>query len=154
MARVRIIVADAQELVADGIRYRLANEPGLTVEHHVTSGAALLEWLRSRTADIVLMDVSMHAMDGIDTTRALRKQYPALKVLAHSALVDIEYVNSMLIEGARGYLVKRAVHQPGRTRQRGQRLRTLRQAHRRRIPGIEPARTRHHPPGGTGTHQR
>jgi two-component system nitrate/nitrite response regulator NarL len=101
-----IVVADAQELVADGIRFRLASDPSIRVAGHVPSGAALLHWLRSNSADLVLMDVSMPAMDGIDTMRALRTQHPGLKVLAHSALVDIEYVNSMLIEGARGYLVK------------------------------------------------
>ena len=101
-----IVVADAQDLVADGLRYRLAGDPGIRVAGHVTSGAALLDWLRTGSAGLVLMDVSMPSMDGIDTMRALRKNHPALKVLAHSALTDIEYVNSMLIEGACGYLVK------------------------------------------------
>ncbi len=106
MPTVRIIVADAQELVADGLRYRLAGEPGLKVVAHVGTGKALFEYLKEQVADLVMLDVSLPGMDGIDTARMLRKKHPEVKVLAHSMLVEIEYVNSMLIEGARGYLLK------------------------------------------------
>lgn len=106
MKPIRILVADAQELVADGIRFRLTQEPRLCVVYHVTSGNALLDEISRHPADLVLMDVSLPKLDGIDTMRALHTLLPELPVLAHSALTDIEYVNSMLIEGARGYLVK------------------------------------------------
>jgi DNA-binding NarL/FixJ family response regulator len=103
---VRIVVADALALVAEGVRSWLAPEPGLYVVDDVRGGAHLLERLEKGGVDLVLMDVSLPGMDGIDTTRTMRKRFPAVKVLAHSALSDIEYVNSMLIEGARGYVVK------------------------------------------------
>lgn len=106
MTPVRLIVADAQQLVADGLREHFANEPRIVIVGHARTGKALLNMLGTVQADIVLMDISMHEMDGIDTTRQLRRTHPAIKVIAHSALTDIEYVNSMLIEGARGYLVK------------------------------------------------
>jgi DNA-binding NarL/FixJ family response regulator len=96
--------------VADGIRFRLADKAGVSVVHHVTSGHALLEQLATHPADLVLMDVTLPGMDGIDTMRALHKRLPEMPVLAHSALTEIEYVNSMLIEGARGYLVKGGPH--------------------------------------------
>ena len=106
MTPVRLIVADAQQLVADGLREHFANEPRIVIVGHARTGKALLKMLETVQAEIVLMDISMHEMDGIDTTRQLRKTHPNIKVIAHSALTDIEYVNSMLIEGARGYLVK------------------------------------------------
>ncbi len=106
MDPARIIVADAQELVAAGLRKHFAHEVHLLIVGHARTGTELLELLKTVQADIVLMDISMHEMDGIDTARAVRKTYPDLKVIAHSALTDIEYVNSMLIEGALGYLVK------------------------------------------------
>jgi DNA-binding NarL/FixJ family response regulator len=106
MPPVRLVVADAQALVADGIAAWLADEPSIAVTGHATSGRALLSLLRQQPADLVLIDVSLPEMDGIDTTRALRKQHPEVKVLAHSSLSAIEYVNSMLIEGASGYVVK------------------------------------------------
>ncbi|MGB6046680.1 MAG: response regulator transcription factor, partial [Flavobacteriales bacterium] len=106
MENIRIIVVDNQELVAVGIAARLANTPQIHVVGHAKSGKALLDGLRSTQPDLVIIDVSLHEMDGIDTTRQLRRLSPGLKVLAHSALSQIEYVNSMLIEGACGYVVK------------------------------------------------
>ena len=99
-------MADAQELVAEGLRQRFANEPRIAIVGHAHTGRVLLGMVKVEAPDIVLIDISMHEMDGIDTARKVRQQHPSVKVLAHSALTDIEYVNSMLIEGARGYLVK------------------------------------------------
>lgn len=106
MAAVRIIVADAQDLVADGLRHRLSGVPGLELIAHVRSGKDLFELLKSTAADLVLLDVSLPGMDGIDTARAMRRKHPSIKVLAHSMRNEVEYVNSMLIEGAAGYLLK------------------------------------------------
>jgi DNA-binding NarL/FixJ family response regulator len=106
MAITRIIVADAQELVADGLRYRLADAQDLRIIAHVGTGRELMELLKEKPADLVMLDVSLPGMDGIDTARMLRRKHPKVKVLAHSMLDGIEYVNSMLIEGASGYLLK------------------------------------------------
>ena len=104
--RTRIIVADALELVADGLSYRLAEEPDLRIIAYAGTGKELLEILQHTSADLVMLDVSLPGMDGIDTARIVRKKHPKVKVLAHSLLDGIEYVNSMLIEGAAGYLLK------------------------------------------------
>lgn len=106
MQTIRIIVVDQHELVALGIRSRLANSTEVEVVGHARTGKELLDRLRETQADLVLIDVSLHEMDGIDTTRHLHRHYPGLKVLAHSSLTEIEYVNSMLIEGASGYVLK------------------------------------------------
>lgn len=106
MESIRIIVVDMQELVAMGITARLAGNGEIAVVGHAKTGRSLLQTLLATQADLVLIDVSLREMDGIDTTRHLRRNYPGLKVLAHSALSQIEYVNSMLIEGAAGYVVK------------------------------------------------
>jgi DNA-binding NarL/FixJ family response regulator len=108
---VRIIVADAQELLAAGLKAWLSEEADLEVVGYAGSGIRLLELLPTTEADLVLMDVSLPGKDGIDTTRAMRTRFPRVKVLAHSALHEIEYVNSMLIEGASGYLVKGATRE-------------------------------------------
>lgn len=106
MTPVDIIVADRQGLVADGLRYRLADHSDYRIVGHVCSGKGLLEWLGQYRAHLALVEVSLPDQDGIDTMRTLRKEYPEVRVLAHSSLTEIEYVNSMLIEGAHGYLVK------------------------------------------------
>ncbi|MFN3874990.1 MAG: response regulator, partial [Flavobacteriales bacterium] len=102
----RIVIADPLELIAEGVRSWLRDAPDLRVAGDVRTGNELIDLLRRDRPDMVLMEVSLPEMDGIDTMRAVRKAHPALPVLAFSALTDIEYVNSMLIEGARGYLVK------------------------------------------------
>jgi len=106
MPTIRLVIADAQQLVADGLRQHFAHEGHVRIVGDARTGTALLELLKTVETDIVLMDISMREMDGIDTARKLRKHHPAVKVIAHSALTEIEYVNSMLIEGARGYVVK------------------------------------------------
>jgi DNA-binding NarL/FixJ family response regulator len=101
-----IIIADPLELIAEGVRAWLKDEVDLRIAGVARSGKLLLDRLQSEPPDLVLLEVSLPEMDGIDTMRAVRKAHPHLRVLAFSALTDIEYVNSMLIEGACGYLVK------------------------------------------------
>lgn len=102
----RLIIADPLELIAEGVRSWLRLEADLEVACHVRSGVELIELLIGEPADLVLLEVSLPKMDGIDTMRAVHREFPGQKVLAFSALSDIEYVNSMLIEGAVGYLDK------------------------------------------------
>ncbi|MBL7981745.1 MAG: response regulator transcription factor [Flavobacteriales bacterium] len=103
---LRILVADPLELVSDGLRVRLVDRDDMHVVAHASTGNRVLELLATDPIDLVLLEVSLPGKDGIDTARAIRKQFPLVRVLAHSSLTEIEYVNSMLIEGACGYLVK------------------------------------------------
>ena len=102
----RIFVVDLQELVAEGLRSWVADDPSMEVVGHCATGNRLFECLKDVKADLVLMDITQAGMDGIDATRRMRKDHPKVKVLAHSSLTEIEYANSMLIEGAVGYLLK------------------------------------------------
>lgn len=104
--RSTIVIADPLELIAEGVRAWLRSEADLSVTAHARTGKELLEQLDAVKPDLVLLEVSLPEMDGIDTMRAVRNGHPEQVVLAFSALTDIEYVNSMLIEGAIGYLVK------------------------------------------------
>ena len=105
--QIRIIVADQLELVATGLT-ELFRSSSLNVVGYAESGHQVLDWLAENSADIVLLDVSLPNMDGIDTTRAVHNKYPEQKLIAHSLLNEIEYINSMLIEGASGYILKGA----------------------------------------------
>lgn len=101
-----IALADPLELMAAGVRSWIAREPDLDLVLHARTGKELLDSIPKFKPDLVLLEVSLPEMDGIDTMRALRKADSKQVVLAFSALADIEYVNSMLIEGAAGYLLK------------------------------------------------
>ncbi len=106
MSPSRLIIADPLELIAEGVRSWLRDEDDLELAYHVRTGTELIELLRRRPVDLVLLEVSLPGMDGIDSMRAIHKEFPSQRVLAFSALTEIEYVNSMLVEGACGYLVK------------------------------------------------
>jgi DNA-binding NarL/FixJ family response regulator len=101
-----MIVADPLAVVAAGLQHWLQDHPRYHVAAHATTGGALLERLRIEPFDLVIMEVSLPQLDGIDTMRAIRKHHPDQKVLAFSDLLEIEYINSMLVEGAMGYLSK------------------------------------------------
>lgn len=101
-----MIIADPLELISAGVGAWLLDETDLVLVPPVANGMALLDRLRLEPIDLVLLEVSLPGLDGIDTMRAVRHEFPAQKVLAFSSLREIEYVNSMLIEGALGYLLK------------------------------------------------
>lgn len=103
---MRLFVVDPVEVLYEGIRSWLSAGAEFEVVGHASNGTRFMERLSAVSCDLVLMEVSMPEMDGIDTMRALHRLRPEVKVLAHSELTGVEYVNSMLIEGACGYLVK------------------------------------------------
>lgn len=106
MRTVRIIIADPLLVVATGLTTWLQDHGRYHVAAHVRSGKDLLERLKGDRFDVVIMEVSLPEVDGIDAMRAIRKDLPDQVVLAFSDLLEIEYVNSMLVEGAMGYLSK------------------------------------------------
>lgn len=105
-ALVRILVGDPLELIADGLRMRLSEHPEFQVVGFAGNGRDVLSFIEKNAVDLVLLEVSLPIMDGIDTMRAIRKDHPGITVIAHSQLTEVEYINSMLIEGALGYLTK------------------------------------------------
>lgn len=106
MDAVRVLVADQLQVVAAGVEAWLQGVAPFHFVGHAGTGKELLDRLATEPCELLLLEVSLPGMDGIDTMRALRARFPEVKVLAFSALAEIEYVNSMLIEGAHGYLVK------------------------------------------------
>ncbi len=104
---IDILVADQLDLVAVGLQELFADSH-LNVCGHAQSGDQVLEWLKNNKAQVLMLDVSLPGMDGIDTARAVRKEFPDQVMLAYSLLNEIEYINSMLIEGAYGYVLKGA----------------------------------------------
>jgi DNA-binding NarL/FixJ family response regulator len=105
---IRVFLVDDHTVLRNGIRALLANEEGLEVVGEASDGLGLLEQLPQAAPDVVLMDINMPGMDGVETTRRLRELYPEVRVLALSMLDNEQYVNQMLESGAAGYLLKNA----------------------------------------------
>lgn len=106
MSSIRVVIADGDPLAAEGVAERVRSLDGLNVVGIVRNGKELLEGLVGFDPGLVVMEVAMPGMDGIDTMRAIRRMRPDLPVLAYSTLCNIEYINSMRTEGAAGYLLK------------------------------------------------
>jgi DNA-binding NarL/FixJ family response regulator len=110
---VRVLVVDDHEVVRRGLQAFLDGEPDLEVVADVGGGEEALEvfaWLdsRGRRPDVVLMDLQMAPMDGIETTRRIRSRYPGAHVVALTSFTEPERLTAALESGASGYLLKDA----------------------------------------------
>ena len=103
-----IFVADQLDLVAAGLRDMFRDDENYEVIGSANNGNDVIAFLLTNSVDLVLLDVSLPGKDGIDTMREIYSNNPDQKVIAYSLLKEIEYINSMLIEGAKGYIVKEA----------------------------------------------
>lgn len=103
-----ILIADRLELVYSGLKELFASDPDYEVVAYASTGHQVLQYLSSNSVDIVLLDVSLPGKDGIDTVREAHVKYPDQILIGHSILTEIEYVNSILIEGGSGYIIKGA----------------------------------------------
>ncbi|TGD79800.1 response regulator [Hymenobacter wooponensis] len=105
---IRIILVDDHTIIRDGIRALLSGQEDITVVGEASNGEELLKLLESSSADVVLMDMNMPVMDGMEATRRIREEYPQVHVLALSMLDHEEYINRMFEAGALGYVLKNA----------------------------------------------
>jgi len=103
---VRLMLVDDHPLVRDGLRVRLEAVPGFSVVAEAGDAEAALAEARRAAPDLVLMDIGMKGVNGIEATRRLTTELPALRVLVLSMYDNAEYVREALHAGARGYLLK------------------------------------------------
>lgn len=105
-APVRVLVVDDQQLVRDGIASLLRVQDGITVVGTATNGQEALEQAQTQQLDVILMDVRMPVMDGVEATFQILRQVPSCCILMLTTFDDDEYVRDALRAGARGYLLK------------------------------------------------
>ena len=103
---IRLLVVDDQRLMRDGLRTLLELEPDFDVVGEAANGQEALEHYGRQDPDVVLMDVRMPEMDGVEATRRLRERWPDAQVIILTTFDDDEYVFEGLRAGARGYLLK------------------------------------------------
>ena len=103
---VRILLVDDQRLMREGLRTLLEMEPGLHVAGEASQGQEALELYARLQPDVVLMDVRMPIMDGVEATRQLMSRWPTCRVIILTTFDDDEYVFDGLRAGALGYLLK------------------------------------------------
>lgn len=103
---IRILIVDDQRLMRDGLRTLLELEDGLVVVGEAEEGQVALDLYADLLPDVVLMDVRMPGLDGVETTHRLINTWPAAKVIILTTFDDDAYLFEALRAGALGYLLK------------------------------------------------
>lgn len=108
--KFRIIIAEDHTIVREGLRALLASDPNLEVVGEVEDGREAIRLTERLEPDLVLMDLSMPRMSGMDAIREIKKQRPQTKVIVLTVHKTEEYVLASLDAGAEGYVLKDASH--------------------------------------------
>jgi DNA-binding NarL/FixJ family response regulator len=106
MKRIRILLADDHAVVRQGFKMILGAEPDMEIVGEAGNGREAVEQAEQLRPDIVVMDVAMPELNGIEATRRLAASMPHTRVIALSMHKDSVYVREILRAGARGYLLK------------------------------------------------
>ncbi len=106
MKKIRILVADDQTLMRDGLKTIFDLEDDMEVIAAAENGEQALLLTQELHPDIVLMDIRMPVMDGVESTRLIKKQFPEIAVIILTTFNDEEYIIQALRFGASGYLLK------------------------------------------------
>lgn len=103
---IRIVIVDDHQVVLDGFIARLEIEPEIEVVGTASNGLEGLDAVRRHKPDVVLMDISMPIMNGIEATRLIKEEFPECKVLMLTMHDNREYIMKVMQEGAVGYMLK------------------------------------------------
>lgn len=106
--RLRVLLADDHALVRAGIRSLLEKIRGVEVVGEVSSGLEALAFVEKSPPDVLLVDIAMHGMNGLEVAARLSKDYQEVKVVILTMYANDEYIFHALRAGARGYLLKDA----------------------------------------------
>lgn len=106
MAGIGILLVDDHALVRAGIRALLERLADVAVITEAKDGREALRLIRQQTPDLVLMDIAMPGLNGLDATARITREFPAVRVIALSMYANDEYVREAIKAGATGYLVK------------------------------------------------
>jgi len=103
---IKIILADDHQIVRHGLRSLLSAEPDMEVVGEADNGRAVVKLVQEKTPQVVIMDISMPDLNGIEATRLILSESPGIKVIALSMHSDSLFVLNMFKAGAAGYLLK------------------------------------------------
>ncbi len=103
---MKILLCDDQAVIRDGLEMLLGLEKDFNVVGTAQDGAQALELVAEKQPDLVLMDLKMPGMNGIEATRAIRTRFPGVKILVLTTYDDDEWVFDAIRAGAAGYLLK------------------------------------------------
>jgi DNA-binding NarL/FixJ family response regulator len=108
MEKIRLAIADDHKIFRNGLKATLEDCADFDLVLEASNGKQLIAQLATNIPDVILMDIKMPEMDGIQTTAIVKQLYPGVKVLALSMFNEDKYIVDMMRAGASGYLLKNA----------------------------------------------
>ncbi|HMQ90799.1 MAG TPA: response regulator transcription factor [Flavilitoribacter sp.] len=103
---IKVFIIDDHPMVIEGIRGLLNGEPGIEVTGSATDAFAAMEFLKAQTADVVLLDINLPEVSGLDLCPELKASFPKMKVLGLSTFKERSFISRMISQGASGYVLK------------------------------------------------
>jgi DNA-binding NarL/FixJ family response regulator len=108
MEKISILIVDDHPMVLEGLKALLSNFKNMTVIGTASNAFEAMDMLKTNPVDIVIADINLPEVSGIELTAKIKKEFPAIKVLAMSTFKERSYISQMIKNGASGYLVKSA----------------------------------------------
>lgn len=103
---INVMIADDHRLVIDGIKLMFSTEEDIACVGEASNGQELLDLLKVQPADVVLLDIDMPILNGLDTCKKLQKLYPDLRIIILSMLKEASLIKTLLKYGIKGFLLK------------------------------------------------
>ncbi len=103
---IKVVLVDDHKIIKDGLRSLLERQPDMEVVAEADNGRIALKLVKELSPDVVIMDIGMRELNGIDATRQIVEKSPEVKVLALSMYSDKRFIKGMLKAGASGYMLK------------------------------------------------
>lgn len=103
---IKVLIADDQELIRESLGIVLGANPDMEITGMASDGQSVLSMIKKEKPDVILMDIRMPGMDGVECTRIVKEKYPDIYIIILTTFDDDEYVFGALKYGASGYLLK------------------------------------------------
>jgi len=105
---IKLLLCDDHPLVIDGLKLILADDERFQISGEVYNGKEALDFLADNQVDIIMMDINMPVLNGLETAKIIKKDFPDLKVVMLSMLNDTHLIKNLIEHGIRAYLMKNA----------------------------------------------
>ncbi|MCK5254596.1 MAG: response regulator transcription factor [Deltaproteobacteria bacterium] len=111
MKNIKVVIADDHTILRQGIKALLDNQEGIEVVGEAKDGREAIKTIEELLPDVILMDIAMPGLNGLEATRRIKKKFPKVKVVVLTMHANEEYIFQILNAGADGYLVKETAFQ-------------------------------------------
>ncbi|MCT4628813.1 response regulator transcription factor [Winogradskyella sp.] len=106
MRKINILIADDQQIIIDGLKSLLAEKDDIQVVGEAVDGEAVLDFIKNQPVDIVILDIEMPKLSGIEVTKIIKRDFSKVKVLILSMYNNEKFVHNVIEIGADGYILK------------------------------------------------